>query len=400
VAAPAESPIRVLHVITHFSDAGGAEVSLVQSLPWLQDAGLRNAVQPISAKSSRHRAELERRGVLVFPPAGDRLARRVGAIRRAIREFRPDVVHTSMWDADLAGRIAARLERVPAIAGLINAPYSPDAYAVARRPASLRAHQVLDAQLARHGTTAFHALSGYTADEAVRALRIDRERVFLVPRGRDRAVLGEPGHARRAAVRSRLRIGPDQPVVLNVARHEPQKQIELAIAALAPVVERHPDVVLLQAGRDGTATPRLTHAIARYGLTGQVRLLGRRADVPDLLAAADVFLSSSAYEGLGGAVVEAMAMEVPVVAFAIPPVVESTGGAAVLLPPGDADGLGRALADLLDDAAARTRLARAARQRFESTYTMPIVAARMAELYRTVADRSGRPGRTAARTAS
>jgi glycosyltransferase involved in cell wall biosynthesis len=93
-------------------------------------------------------------------------------------------------------------------------------------------------------------------------------------------------------------------------------------------------------------------------------------------------------------------LEVPVVAFAIPPVVESTGGAAVLLPTGDADALGRALADLLDDAAARTRLAGAARQRFESTYTMPTVAGRMAKLYRTVVDRSDRPGRTAARTGS
>jgi glycosyltransferase involved in cell wall biosynthesis len=398
MAASAGGPVRVLHVITHFSDIGGAEVSLVQSLPWLQDAGLRNAVQPISAKSSRHRAELERRGVVIFPAAGDRLAGRVGAVRRAIREFRPDIVHTSMWDADLAGRIAARLERVPVVAGLINAPYSRPAYAVARRPAWLRAHQLLDAQLGRRATTAFHALSGYTADEAVRALGIDRERVFLVPRGRDRVLLGEPGPARRAAVRTALGIGPDHPVVLNTARHEPQKQLELAMAALAPVAERYPDVVVLQAGREGTATARLTDAVARYGLTGRVRLLGSRGDVPDLLAAADAFLLSSAYEGLGGAVVEAMAMEVPVVSFAIPPVAESTGGAALLVPPGDVDALGRALAGLLDDAPARAGLAAAARERFESTYAMPIVAARMAELYRTVADRSGRSGRAAAGT--
>jgi len=187
-------------------------------------------------------------------------------------------------------------------------------------------------------------------------------------------------------------------VVLNVARHEPQKQIELAIAALVPVAARHPDVVLLQAGREGTATERLRDAIARHGLVGQVRLLGRRPDVPDLLAAADVFLLSSSYEGLGGAVVEAMSMEVPVVSFAIPPVVESTGGAALLVPPDDVDALGQALADLLDDPPARATLATAARERFESTHAMPIVAARMAQVYRTVADLSGRPARVASRT--
>jgi glycosyltransferase involved in cell wall biosynthesis len=162
------------------------------------------------------------------------------------------------------------------------------------------------------------------------------------------------------------------------------------------VARRHPDAVLVQAGRAGTSTARVTETIARCGLQERVLLLGRRPDVPDLLSAADAFVFTSSYEGLGGAVVEAMAMQTPVAAFAIPPVVESTGGAAVLVPPGDAARLGSALADLLDDPDSRVRLASAARDRFESTYAMPVVMDRMVAMYRRVADGSVGVGQRAA----
>jgi glycosyltransferase involved in cell wall biosynthesis len=387
VATPAGGPVRVLHVITHFSDAGGAEVSLVQSLPWLQDAGLHNAVQPISAKSSRHRADLERRGVVVFPPAGDRLTGQVTAVRRAIREFCPDVVHTSMWDADQAGRIAARLERVPAIAGLISAPYSALAYSVARRPRVLRAYQGLDSILGRYATSAFHALSRYTADEGIRALRIDSRRVFVVPRGRDRELLGEPGAERRASARAGLGIEPDRFVVVNTARHEPAKRVDHLIRAFATVVHRYPLALLLQAGREGAGTQGVHAEIEAGDLAGNVRLLGRRADVPDLLAASDVFAFTSMYEGLPGSVIEAMAMALPVVAYDIQPVLEAMGDSGVPVPRGEADEFGRVLTDVLGNSVKRSELGAAARVRFESNYLMPVVAARMAEMYRVVAQR-------------
>jgi glycosyltransferase involved in cell wall biosynthesis len=328
--------------------------------------------------------------VIIFGPAGERFAGRVGAIRRAIREFRPDVVHTSMWDADLAGRIAARREQVPVVAGLISAPYSAPAYAVARRPRVLRAYQELDSILGRYGTAAFHALSHYTAKEAVRALRIDPGRVFVVPRGRDRALLGEPGTERRARVRESLGIESDRLVVVNTARHEPAKRVDHLVRAFGAVARRHPRALLLQAGREGTGTPAVHAEIDALGLTDQVRLLGRRSDVPDLLAASDVFAFTSIYEGLPGSVIEAMAMALPVVAYDIQPVLEALGNSGVPVPRDNVDEFGRVLADVLGDAAWSSKLGATARVRFESNYLMPVVAARMAQMYCAVARGSRR----------
>ena len=103
-------------------------------------------------------------------------------------------------------------------------------------------------------------------------------------------------------------------IVAAAARHEHQKGLDVLVEALAAVRRAHPDAQLVVAGREGVTTDLLRATAAHDGTTAAVHLLGARTDVPDLVAAADVFVARSRWEGLGSAVVEAMGIGTPIVA--------------------------------------------------------------------------------------
>lgn len=376
----------VLHVATHVSDQGGAEVSLLQTLEGLQEQGIRNVVLPLSSRWATESVRtLHDAGVRVLEPTDGGVLRNARRVRDLQRSVRPDVVHSVLWDADLAARLAHPGSGTRHVSSLVNTPYTPEAFAAAPSPRRLAVARALEGVMARRLTTRFHAISGSVADAAVAQLGVDRRRVEVVPRGRDRRLLGEPSGDRRHAVRQLLGVPLRVPLVLNVARQEPQKGLDLLLAAFAELAARHPGAVLVQAGREGAASSALRSAVTALGLDGRVRFLGRRTDVADLLTASDVFAFSSLWEGLGGAVLEAMALEVPVVAFDVPAVREVLGGHGLLARLGDPADLAARLLEALDDGPGSRARAAAARQRFDEHYALDVVVPRMAAFYRSVA---------------
>lgn len=378
--------MRVLHVITQFPGRAGAEVSLRDLVLATQGARLDHAIAVLKPQPNDSTAADEG-GVPNFVPP-----RRVGPLeavphlRAAIRDFSPDLVHTSLFDADVAGRIAARSTRVPVLTSLVNTPYAPAAQeAEPVSPVKQRLAHGVDALLARHATTAFHAITSAVADDAAPALGVARERIHVVPRGRSRAALGKWSAERRARTRQMLGLG-SEPVVLNIARQEPQKGQWTLLRALPSVRAAHPDVMLLIAGREGRSTAALGRIAAEAGIEDAVRWLGVRRDVPDLLCAADAFVFPSEWEGLGGALLEAMALRVPVVASDIPALSEVLDGGrcGALVPPGDPRALADGVLEVLErgpDVATRLD---AAEGRFLTTYELTAVANAMVGLYHSV----------------
>lgn len=174
--------------------------------------------------------------------------------------------------------------------------------------------------------------------------------------------LGPGEHrAARYGLRAELGLQDGQLLVLTVGRLAPQKRTEAAVRAYQRVVGDHPTTVLAVAG-EGPEAARL-HELADTG-PGQVRWLGHRADVPALLAAADVVLSSARWEGQPLVLQEALAAGAPVLATDVGGTAVVLGGAGRLVPGGDdgqvADDLAAALGELLADPAARAELARRA----------------------------------------
>jgi glycosyltransferase involved in cell wall biosynthesis len=174
----------------------------------------------------------------------------------------------------------------------------------------------------------------------------------------------------------------DVPVVLAVGRHEYQKGLDVLLRAAAALRTERPQLKVFVAGRDGGATAQLRSLVGEFHLEPTVEFLGTRNDVADLLCAADVFAFASRWEGSPGSVLEAMALEAPIVASDIAPIREVTDGDACarLVPVDDASTLAKGIASVLDGEGVEARVA-AGRERFMTRYTIERVAERMVAFY-------------------
>ena len=372
--------MHVLVVIDRIGVQGGSEASTIAIVRGLQGPQLRFSIVCLHpSPEASDSEELEHLGVPVTVLPQGRVARLI-EFRRVVRRLRPDVLHAVLFEANLVARTVGPVCRVPVISSLVSSQY--DRLAMRAAPSMWKKEVVraVDIVSGRVGVARFHAVSESVADHAQRRLRVKPARIEVVERGRDPVVLGVNSPERRAAVRMRIGVSPEAPMVLAVARHEPAKGLDVLVSAMADVRRIMPDARLLVAGREGTETPCLRKLIAEAGLEQTVHLLGNRNDVADLLAACDVFVLPSRWEGLPGAVLEAMALEAPIVASDIPGVRDALGESDALLPPGDASALGEALLRMLQFGADEAVVARY-RRRFEERFTTEAMLLGMRRLY-------------------
>ncbi len=382
---------RVLAVLNGLG-TGGAERSTAESIEPLRRRGVDVEVACLFRRRVGVEAQVD---ATVHHLDGPNLAHKVAALRRLIRARRPAVVHTAIFEADLAGRLAAARTATPVLTSLVNTSYSPSRHDDPRlRRWKLEAARLVDGGSGRLLTDHFHAITRAVADAAVDHLGLRPERITVIPRGRSRGRLGEPGPERRGTVRHRLGLAEGTPMVLAVGRQEFQKDHVSLVRAFASLRDRGVDARLVLAGRQGSASAELQRAVDASGHERHIALLGHVDDVPDLLVAADAFAFPSRYEGLGGALIEAMGLGAPIVTTDLAVTREVAADAAVYVPPADPGSLGDALAMLLADEDLRADLGARGRRRFATCFELEAIMDRMAELYAQVA---ARPTRTLAR---
>jgi glycosyltransferase involved in cell wall biosynthesis len=257
-----------------------------------------------------------------------------------------DVVHAHGLRAGGLAVLALRTRRAPRpplVVTLHNALLAGGAVAVAYR--------ALERLVARGAAVVL----GVSADLEQRMRELGARQVA-------HAVVPAPTLGRSMGDRSAIRadLGADGPLVVTVGRLAEQKGLPLLLDAAGRLGDRSPAPRFVVAG-DGPMEEALRRRIADEGLP--VRLLGRRDDVADLLAAADVVVVPSSWEGQPLVVQEALRAGAPLVATAVGGIPDLVGDAAVLVPYGDPAALADAIAGLLDDPAARDWLAATARAR-------------------------------------
>lgn len=369
--------MRVLYVIDSLAP-GGAETSLAELAPGLVARGVELHVLPLG--TARDLApRLEEAGAVLHEPAvrGGRVAN-VRSVLNVIREIKPDLVHTTLYEADIAGRVAARIARVPSSTSLVNDSYDASHWREAPKLKLLGAWAV-DSATARFATS-FHSVTLAIAESLPQRLAVDKRRVKVIPRGRDPQRFPFRAAELRERTRESLGLLPTSEVILGVGRLEPQKGFHHLIGAVNELVGTHPEVVVLIAGREGRASEALRSLASRA--SADIRFLGQRTDVPALLAAADVFCLSSDREGIAGVLIEALAAGCPIVATAVPGALEvlgENGAIATVVPIGDEKAIARALAATLDEPSS-ARVERG-RSRFESEYTIEGIATRMVSFF-------------------
>lgn len=387
--------MKVLYVINGLG-AGGAERSLAEMLPILVASGHKPVVVCACRRDEGVEQSVRADGIDVRLLSGTRLRSQLAQLRRIIAVERPDLVHTTIFEADLAGRLASVGTGIPVLTSLVNTAYvrvrlqDPNVSV-----AALKAVRLVDGWTARHLTSHFHAITHAVKDAAIRDLRIPGERVTVIERGRNPDRLGVPTPERRERARQALGLHPGDEVVVTVGRQEYQKGQRYLLEAVGRLLPDRRRLILLVAGREGHATPDLQRLHAALPDPQRVRFLGHRDDVPDVLAAGDLFVFPSLYEGLGGAVVEAMALGLPVVASQIPALEEvlEAGRNSRLVPAASSSALAEAMTQVLDDGDLARRFGLRSRAIFEQRFTLDRSMARMIRLYGdTVAGLPSHPG--------
>lgn len=190
-----------------------------------------------------------------------------------------------------------------------------------------------------------------------------------------------PASGNRNRVRQELGLSQTAPMLLTVARFTAQKDHASLLAALPQVLLQHPDAQLALVG-DGPGQQQIEQTIESLGIERSVHMLGRRDDVPDLLAAADLFVLPSLFEGLPLVLLEAMAAGLPIVATAIDGTVEAIGADhPFLVPAGDPMRLAAIIGTALGDADAARAAGAAGKSRFIHQFQADRMAMQTAALY-------------------
>jgi glycosyltransferase involved in cell wall biosynthesis len=155
-----------------------------------------------------------------------------------------------------------------------------------------------------------------------------------------------PPRRTRAAVRAEFRLRPDTPLILSVGRLHPQKRYDLLIDAAARWRDLSPSPVVVVAGSGPSYMSLAQRSSERHA---PFHLLGRRSDVPDLLAGSDLAVVTSDWEARQLFAQEALTAGVPLIATAVGGLPGLVDDAAMLIPPGDVDALDAAVRQLLAD---------------------------------------------------
>lgn len=353
-----DSRITVVHVITRL-ELGGAQENTLDTCAGLDPERFEvvlaygpGGLLDDRAQSARFEAVSVPHLIRPVVPGADVRAERWLAqflrarLRRHLaagRGRRRFLVHTHSSKAGILGRLAAWRAGVPTIVhGIHGFGFHPGQ--------SWPKYQLfLNAERAvARVTHGFVGVSQTNLDEARSKGIIGRRHVVrLVRSGMDLAPFRDGPS--KAEARRALGLDPSEELILSVANLKPQKDPLTLVRAFARVAAARPRARLLYAG-DGELRPAVEAELARTGLGSRVTLLGWRHDIPALVAASDVVALSSIFEGLPRSAVQAVAGRRPFVGTRVDgtPEIIRDGKNGFLVPPGDAEALGRALIRGLD----------------------------------------------------
>ncbi len=292
---------------------------------------------------------------------------------RYIRRHRIDLIHTHLQGADIMGRLAGFLTRTPVVSTIHNGLVDLNEEPLRR--------QRLERWTAHLWCRRLVVVSELLREEVTGWFGLPPDQVITIANGVDTARFQRGPEFDRAAVKRAL-VGRDGPLISNVARLVPQKAQQYLIAATQIVAATRPDVRVALVG-EGEQRAALEEQARTAGVAEQIIFAGFRANVADILAASDVFVLSSLWEGMPVALLEAMAAGCTAVVTDVGGVgqVVRHGETGFLVPPGDAAALAATLLDCVNDPARARRIGQAGQAWVEQEYGMRAWVARLEQLY-------------------
>jgi len=370
MASEDKERITVLHLIGTLQ-VGGAEQQLVSLAPLFNPERFRIIV-----------ATMQPRDTLAGALAGTHVECRslnfrmrhfisgVWRLCSLLKREKVDILHTHMFYASWYGRLAGLCVRVPLMIatdhgrGLWKKPWDIAFERFANRYTALRI-----------------AVSQDVAEILRTREGVPEDKLLVIPNGVD-VERFQAGRSGRESVRNQLGLPDGAVVVGTVARLVEPKALHILIKAVAQVSKAVPQVRLVIVG-DGPLRGDLESAAADEGIGDRVLFAGLRSDIPEVLAAFDIFALSSISEGLPVSLLEAMAAGKPIVATMVGGIPEAVTDRreGLLVEPGDPEALAGAIHELACDPKLASHLGRQASEKVAAEYSIEATVRRLEEVY-------------------
>lgn len=381
--------MRVAHIITRMIIGGAQENTLLNCLDLIREYG--DEVLLITGTSTGPEGDLLSQGRAGELPIRylDSLQRAIQLrdiaaardIRRVLRQFKPDVVHTHSAKAGLIGRYVAWGEKVPAVIHSVHgAPFHPYQSFVAReffrrceKWAAKRCHRMI---------CVADAMTDLMVDAKVAA----REKFITILSGMDVQPFVDAAKS-RVSVRAKYGFTDQHVVVGKIARLFHLKGHADLVTAAADVIAIEPRVRFLLVG-DGILKESLQQRIGELGLSEHFVFTGLvpPSDVPPLIGAMDALVHTSYREGLARALPQALIAGRPVISYDVDGAreVAISGETGFLLPPGDTETLAKSISTLVGDSEMRLRMGREGQSRFTDQFRHQTMTRQIRQVYEQV----------------
>jgi len=346
---------RILYLITEL-DIGGAEKNLFRLAVALKERGWDVEVACLSGHGEVGKWLADRGIAVHYVEMGAKL--RLGwfvRLVKLIRRVKPDILHTFLFHANVAGRLANFFAGAPTVVSSVRV--------AERRRASHLYMDFLTQTLMDREVCVSEGVREHTHARA----HIGWEKLVVIANPVEPLQPTRP----REAMRAQLGVANADKLVLSIGRLDVQKGYEYLVEAAACVIAAHDNVRFIVAG-EGDRRKTLEDEITRRGIANRFKLPGWRRDIADLYNAADIFVLPSLWEGMPNSVLEAATFALPIIATAVEgtrEVIEDTR-TGLLVPPRDSGALWETLEELLGDESLRREMGLKAREYVASHHTV------------------------------
>lgn len=358
---------KILHLITGL-EVGGAEMMLLKTLPLLQSefdnhvccirghgpigARLEAAGVPVSYLELRSPFDF---GVIL-------------RFRKIVREFQPEILVTYLIHADLFGRIFGRLFGIRKIICSQRGKLLQWEFLriLDRWTASLVTKYIVQTEVAKK--------------ELSKVLRVSTKKFQVIPNAIDLTEFDF--YLDEKQKKTTLDIPDNHTVITCVSNLRRGKGHEYLLQAFERIFQTHRDLTLLIVG-NGERMNELIDLVSSYASKENIKFLGNRTDVKDILRISDIFVLPTLGEGMSNAIMEAMASGIPIVTTDIPENREliENNVSGVLVFPKDSENLAITLKTMANDPLLRKRLGVAARRVLEEKFSLPIITEKLSGLF-------------------
>lgn len=377
-----QQPISVLH-FTNATVRAGAEEHILTLLRGLsqQDFRLNLVCDPEIADVMRPDIP---DGVELIPLSFRRFDQFTSAfrLRDILRSKRVDILHSHLFWSSLFASVVGRFCGVPVI---LETTHVRELWRT-----GWKSNFTIDRAVGKC-VDRYIAVSEANARYLVQQKGLPKKKVRVIRNGSDVRRF-DPEHKPASTLREGLGFGESDPVLVVVARLEPQKGHKVLLSAMPSIRAEFPNVRLVCVG-DGVLRSELTEQTCALGLERNVRFVGTQTNVQDWLALSEISVLPSFYEGLPLVAIESLAAGVPVVATDVDgtPEIVVNGRTGLTVPTNDPRALDQAISLLLHSPELRHQFGTAGRQRVLEEFTEEQQIRRTAELYfETYGEKTGR----------